>query len=92
MLWLTARSERDGDPVLRAWHRLGARYARIGLARESHESAADWAARVAIARPRGADELIALSARFVEWRYAPRTDADNDPRPLIRNLRRHRPA
>ncbi|TWT20091.1 DUF3488 domain-containing protein [Luteimonas marina] len=92
MLWLTARSERDGDPVLRAWHRLGARYARIGLARESHEPAAEWAARVAIAHPRGADELIALSARFVEWRYASRTDADNDPRPLIRNLRRHRPA
>jgi hypothetical protein len=37
MAWLTARAERERDPVLRAWHELGTRYARLGLAREPHE-------------------------------------------------------
>src|SRR3546814_1590973 len=51
MLWLTARTGRETDPVLRAWHRLVARYARIGLGRASHEPAADWARRVASGVP-----------------------------------------
>ena len=33
MAWLLARGERERDPLLRAWHRLGRRYARLGLAR-----------------------------------------------------------
>jgi len=92
MLWLTARGERRGDPVLRAWHRLGRRYARFGLARALHEPALRWTERVAAARPADADTLRTLSARFVEWRYARRTDGGEDPRPLVRDLRRHRPA
>ncbi|WP_202839978.1 transglutaminaseTgpA domain-containing protein [Luteimonas saliphila] len=91
MLWLTARAERSGDPVLRSWRRLGARYARLGLGREAHEPAQQWARRVAAARPADAEALLALSARFAKWRYAPRIDGD-DPRPLIRELRRYRPA
>lgn len=91
MLWLTARAERSGDPVLRAWHRLGRRYARLGLAREPHEPAMAWAARVAAAYPDGAGTLRALAARFTRWRYAPGAGA-GDPRPLIRDLRGHRPA
>ena len=42
------------------------------------------------ASPAGA--LRALSARFVEWRYARRTDGECDPHPLIRDLRKFRPA
>lgn len=91
MLWLTARAERSGDPVLRAWHRLGRRYAHLGLAREPHEPAMAWAARVAAAYPDGAGTLRALAARFTRWRYAPGAGA-GDPRPLIRDLRAHRPA
>lgn len=91
MLWLTARAERSGDPVLRAWHRLGRRYAHLGLAREPHEPAMAWAARVAAAYPDGAGTLRALAARFTRWRYAPGAGA-GDPRPLIRDLRGHRPA
>ena len=45
MLWLVGRSERERDPVLRAWHALGARYARHGLAPAPHEPASAWAAR-----------------------------------------------
>ena len=88
MLWLVARGERERDPVLRAWHRLGARYARLGLARRRHETASDWAARVVALRPRSAG-LVVLSARFSDWRYA--GGQAGDARALLRDLRAHRP-
>ncbi len=88
MAWLLARGERERDPVLRAWHRLGRRYARIGLGRAPHEPALDWARRVAAARPASAEALLALSQRFVESRYAPR---HGGLRQLVDDLRRHRP-
>lgn len=93
MLWLTARAERERDRLLRAWHRLGARYARLGLGRAPHEPAGDWAARVIAARP-GATELESLSARFAQWRYAHgdgRTQGRRELDELVRALRRHRP-
>src|SRR5690606_29070698 len=93
MLWLTARAERERDRLLRAWHRLGARYARLGLGRAPHEPAGEWAARVAAARP-GSAELEPLSARFAEWRYAHgagRTQGRRELDELVRALRRHRP-
>lgn len=94
MLWLTTRGERERDPLLRAWHRAGARYRRLGLAREPHEPASRWAARVAAARSHSA--LPALSVRFSDWRYAHGVAGDTaatDGRlaALIRDLRRHRP-
>jgi transglutaminase-like putative cysteine protease len=89
MIWLTARAERERDPVLRAWHRLGARYARIGLGREPHEPAGPWTARVLAVRPQSV-ALTALSARFTEWRYA-HLDGGHPPRELVRDLRSHRP-
>src|SRR5690606_720261 len=39
MVWMLARGERERDPLLRAWHRLCRRYARIGLGRAPHEPA-----------------------------------------------------
>ncbi len=88
MGWWLARGERERDPLLRAWRRLGKRYARFGLAREPHESPADWARRVAAGRPKAAQTLIPLSHRFAAARYAP---DDGDNRALIEDLRRHRP-
>jgi transglutaminase-like putative cysteine protease len=88
MGWLLARGERERDPLLRAWHRLGARYARLGLAREPHEAAGDWARRVAARRPQGANLLFSLSRRFAAARYAAN---EGDHRALIEDLRRHRP-
>ncbi|MEG2803845.1 DUF3488 and transglutaminase-like domain-containing protein [Stenotrophomonas sp.] len=87
MAWLLARGERERDPLLRAWHRLGRRYARLGLARESAEPAASWAGRVHRQRPDPA--LLSLSSRFVLARYA---GADVDLTSLLRDLRRHRPS
>ena len=86
MAWLLARGERERDPLLRAWHRLGRRYARHGLAREPAETATDWAQRVHRQRPDPA--LIPLSQRFVQARYA---GAELDPS-LVRDLHRHRPS
>ena len=88
MAWWLARGERERDPLLRAWHRLGRRYARLGLGRESHETATDWARRVAAKRPAGANLLFSLSRRFAAARYAPE---QGDHRALIEELRRHRP-
>ncbi|MGY1459156.1 transglutaminase TgpA family protein [Luteimonas sp. A534] len=88
MLWLVARGERERDPVLRAWHRLGARYRRLGLGRQPHETATAWAARVVELRPRSA-ALTPLTARFSDWRYAPKQE--DEARALLRDLRAHRP-
>ncbi|KAF1707241.1 transglutaminase TgpA family protein [Pseudoxanthomonas sacheonensis] len=87
MGWLLARGERERDPLLRAWHRLTRRYARLGLARRPHEPALDWAERVAAARPQSADTLIPLSRRFAQTRYA----AAVGDAALLNDLRRHRP-
>ncbi|MBN6149285.1 DUF3488 domain-containing transglutaminase family protein [Xanthomonas sp. AmX2] len=86
MAWLLARGERERDPLLRAWRRLGKRYARLGLAREAHEPALDWARRVQRVIPDPA--LLSLSQRFADSRYA---GADSDSASLLRDLRRHRP-
>jgi transglutaminase-like putative cysteine protease len=88
MAWLLARGERERDPLLRAWHRLGARYARLGLGREPHETAGAWAYRVVAQRPEGANPLVSLSRRFAAARYAA---DEGDNRALIEDLRRHRP-
>jgi transglutaminase-like putative cysteine protease len=90
MLWLSTRGERERDPVLRAWHRLGRRYARHGLEPATHEPAGVWAARVLAARP-SASDLTTLSARFTDWRYAYRKAGTLDLRSLVRDLRAHRP-
>jgi len=87
MAWLLSRGERERDPVLRAWHRLGRRYAKLGLARDSAEPAGRWAQRVHQQRPDPA--LLSLSSRFVLARYA---GADVDLTSLLRDLRRHRPS
>ncbi|WP_312368288.1 DUF3488 and transglutaminase-like domain-containing protein [Stenotrophomonas sp.] len=86
MAWLLARGERQRDPLLRAWHQLGQRYARLGLAREPAETAGDWARRVELTLP--GCGLSALSQRFSDARYAgDLTDDDS----LLMDLRRHRP-
>ena len=63
MGWLVARGERQRDPLLRAWHALGRRYARLGLARAPHETAETWAARVGADVPRRGEPLRDLGRR-----------------------------
>jgi hypothetical protein len=94
MIWLSARGQREPDPVLRAWHRLGARYRRFGLERTPHEAASDWLDRIARTRPDLVEGLAELSRRFVNWRYAEPQLGGASPRArreLVRALRTHRP-
>jgi transglutaminase-like putative cysteine protease len=94
MTWLSARGQREPDPVLRAWHRLGARYRKYGLEREPHEPASDWVGRIARTRPDLAPGLQELSHRFANWRYAqfqPGTRGSRAAADLVLALRRHRP-
>jgi len=94
MVWLSTRGQRETDPVLRAWHRLSARYLRLGLAREPHEAAGDWAERVSKARPDLAPALQKLSDRFKNWRYAeyePARHSTRESRELVKALRAHKP-
>lgn len=86
-IWLL-RGERERDPLLRAWHRLGRRYARRGLGRELSEPAGVWAQRVERAHP--GSGLPALSERFARARYARPQDSATLTT-LIRDLNRHRP-
>lgn len=86
MAWLLARGERERDPLLRAWRRLGQRYTRLGLGRAAHEPALSWARRVEQIRP--GDGLLALSQRFAAARYAGNDPADVS---LLHDLQRHRP-
>jgi protein-glutamine gamma-glutamyltransferase len=90
MAWLTARAERERDPVLRAWHRLDARYARLGLARHRHETATHWAERVSRLLPADAQDVRELSQRFNNWRYAGQQPG-REASALIGALHRHRP-
>lgn len=89
MAWLIARGEREQDPLLRAWRRLGRRYARRGQARAMHEPAQAWAERVAADVPKAGEHLRTLSQRFSEARYAA-VDA-GELRRLLRDLGAHRP-
>ncbi|MCD9087878.1 DUF3488 and transglutaminase-like domain-containing protein [Stenotrophomonas sp. SY1] len=86
MALLLARGERQRDPLLRAWQRLGHRYARLGLGREPHEPAIEWARRVELIHP--GNGLLALSQRFADARYA---GAKSDTVSLLADLHRHRP-
>lgn len=89
MAWLTSRGEREQDPLLRAWHRLGHRYTRLGRGRGLHEPAEAWAERVGADVPSAGESLRTLSRRFSDARYAD-TDAAALRR-LLRDLTAHRP-
>jgi hypothetical protein len=87
-VWLLSRDARERDPLLRAWHRLGKRYRKLGLERSAHEPALDWAERVHQARAGGDEALRVLGLRFSRWRYGKANEALNG---LLRDLDAHRP-
>ena len=57
------------DPTVRAWNRLSRKLARIGLARQDWEGPADYAHRIALARPELAHHMSAIAALFIDLRY-----------------------
>ena len=95
MAWITARGERERDPLLRAWHALERRYRKLDRGREPHEPALAWAMRITTSRDdrataQGDDALVTLARRLERARYAPGID-DAERQRLIADLRRHRP-
>ncbi len=93
MAWLIARGERERDPLLRAWRRLGARYVRIGQGRLSHEPAQAWAERAGADIPSAGEALRSLSRRFSNARYADpgKSGANEQLRTLLQDIQAHRP-
>ena len=57
------------DPTLIAWNRLSRKLARIGLARKDWEGPADYARRVALARPELTRCLAAIAGLYIDLRY-----------------------
>jgi transglutaminase-like putative cysteine protease len=92
MAWWSARAGRERDPVLRAWRRLGDRYARLGLGRAPHEPAGAWAGRIAPGLADGGATLQPLMLRFSNWRYAAHRGGRRAAGKLAGALRSHRPA
>ncbi len=77
------------DPALRAWNRLSRKLARIGLARQDWEGPADYARRVASARPELTETLSAIAALYIGLRYGRLSGAEPQKRlrELISDLR-----
>lgn len=69
-LWAAAPRHARRDPLLAAWHRIGAALAAAGLPRAPHEGPASYAARVSAALPDDAAAISALSRDFTTLRYA----------------------
>jgi hypothetical protein len=90
-VWLLSRDVRERDPLLRAWHRVGKRYAKLGLGRAPHEPASEWAQRVHRARARGDDALLALGTRFQPPALRSAREAGERLNALLRDLDAHRP-
>ena len=75
LCWLTWAVRREVDParkelLSRAYSRLCAKLAAVGIPRQSHEGAEDYAARVAQRRPDLGPAVIALCRHYSRLRYA----------------------
>ncbi|WP_293374876.1 DUF3488 and transglutaminase-like domain-containing protein [Nevskia sp.] len=81
---------RVDDPPLRAWRRLQARLAKAGLPQHENEGPADYAQRVAIARPDLADAVRTAAAQYIEARYTA-SDSSADPNALRAAIARVKP-
>ena len=75
LCWLTWSVRREADPtgkepLIRAYSRLCAKLAAVGMPRLPHEGAEDYASRVAQRRPDLGPEVTALCRHYSRLRYA----------------------
>jgi transglutaminase-like putative cysteine protease len=90
-LWFLLHEHRDrGHPLIRAWRAFTRRLQRVGLGKRLEEPPLSFANRVAMALPGQAANLISLSRRYSDWRYAGAVLTDEEQRALIRSLREFR--
>jgi protein-glutamine gamma-glutamyltransferase len=73
MLWILRHEWRSAAPdrLARAWLRVGAKLAAIGLGRRADEGPLAYAERCAAQRPMLAEPLRALARQYAELRYGP---------------------
>jgi transglutaminase-like putative cysteine protease len=91
-LWLLLRQHRDeSDPVVLAWRRFARHLGNAtGLARAPNEPPQTYANRIAQAVPDGAPGVLALSRRYIGWRYGGRALPRQERDDLARRLREFR--
>ena len=78
------------DPLLRAWMVFTRRLERAHLRKLAHEPALAYARRIAPLLPAQGDDVLSLSQRFADARYARQELDDQDRRALTQALRAFR--
>lgn len=86
--WFLFRQHRDrSHPLVRAWRDTTRRLGRAGWRKDASEPPLAWARRLAAMQPAGAADLLLLSQRYCDWRYAGASLTDEEQTRLIRGLR-----
>ena len=87
-LWFLLHEHRDrSDPLVAAWRAFAARLRRAGIDKRPEEPPLSFGQRSAGLLPSQAGELLALSSRYADWRYAGIALTDEERRGLARELR-----
>lgn len=86
-MWFLLREHRDrSHPIIRAWRTFTRRLRRAGYAKDPHEPPLSFARRIAASLASDGD-VLALSERYCDWRYAGRRLAEPEQLALVRGLR-----
>ena len=87
-LWFLLRQHRDrSPPLVQAWRALARRLRRSGWIKEPSEPPLSFAQRVAANLSGNGQDLISVSQRYCDWRYAGYVLTDEEQTALIRGLR-----
>ena len=90
-LWFLLREHRDrSHPIIRAWRALTRRLRRAGYAKGLEEPPLAFARRLAGRLPASAIDLLSVSQRYSDWRYAGQVLSDDEQKELVRSLRAFR--
>jgi hypothetical protein len=91
-LWFLLHEHRDrSHPIIRAWRSLTRRLRRAGYAKGLDEPPLAFARRLANRLPGGTADLLPISQRYSDWRYASLVLTQDEQQELARSLRAFRP-
>ncbi|BAU50443.1 transglutaminase [Sulfurifustis variabilis] len=82
------RRRRPGDPLARIYDRYCRKLARAGLARDPHEGPLDYARRAAARWPEQRAAIVAITSRYVSFRYGSAQASPRERTALARAVRR----
>jgi transglutaminase-like putative cysteine protease len=90
-LWFLLHEHRDRSPALVvAWRAFTQRLRRAGIEKRAEEPPLSFGRRAAALLPMQSAQLVSVSSRYADWRYAGVTLTDEERRGLERDLRRFR--